>query len=194
MVTEITVEVLENIEKAKRMIEEKGFRCTEIFEIDDLYYSRLSLEELMKLNYAELIKNSFLIRKLITKDEVFATLIYKDKIVDDNEIVIGETKIKSSVADVDSLKEIFKLTNLTCWCELHQHMSIFDNSKTSFMLQEVENLGNFIEYEEDLSLHEIDTYKKIEILKERIKELGILLGDDFSCKKTYLKFKNDMGL
>lgn len=191
METEITVEVLEDIKDAKKKIIDNGYVFAGSIDYCDKYYSRYPIEVLQKFNYAELIKNSFLVRQILENDNVITYIVYKDKVVDDTGNVVSENKVSCVVESMDKITEVLKMAGIECYCEVKQHMSIFNNGKTSFALQEVENLGNFIEYEEDDDMSELTEYEKINILTNRIKSIGLNLGNDFSCKKVYMKFQKN---
>ena len=55
--TEITVEVLEDINVVKNKLLSKSFKIVEKVEMIDYYFSKYSKEELEKFDYAKLIKN-----------------------------------------------------------------------------------------------------------------------------------------
>lgn len=189
--TEITVQVLEDFDLIKNKLIYNGFKITEEIIMIDYYFSRYSKEELKNLEYSEMIKNSFLVRKIVTENECEIKLLYKDKVLDENQNVISEQKISCDIMDIESILRIFKCAGLTCWCELKQNMQVFDNSKTSFVLQNVDDLGLFIEYEEDENMKEFNEYEKINILLNRLKKLNFKIGEDISCKKVLMKFKKD---
>ena len=183
--------MLEDIHVAKKKITERGYVFAGNIDYCDKYYSRYPIEVLQKFNYAELIKNSFLVRQILENDNVITYIVYKDKVVDDAGNVISENKVSCVVESMDKITEVLKMAGIECYCEVKQHMSIFNNGKTSFALQEVENLGNFIEYEEDDDMSELTEYEKINILTNRIKSIGLKRGNDFSCKKVYMKFQKN---
>ena len=189
--TEITVELLESNESAHNKILSNGFNLIEKVNMIDYYYSKLSMEELLKLDYASLIKNSFLIRKVESKDICEIKLLFKDKILDDNQNVIAEQKFQCTIDSIENAQKIFNCVNLNCWCQIEQNMSIYHNGTTGFAVQEVANLGTFIEYEEDEDMHELNEYDKIDIMLNRLKNIGLDIGTDYSCKKVLMKFKKD---
>lgn len=189
--TEITVQLLESNESAKDKIISKGYNLIETVNMVDYYYSKLNTEELLSLDYASLIKNSFLVRKVESKDNCETKILFKDKILDNNQNVIAEQKFQCSIDNVDSIRKIFSCANLNCWCEVEQNMSIYHNGITGFAVQEVVGLGTFIEYEEDEDMHSLDEYQKIDIMLNRLKDIGLNIGNDYSCKKVLMKFKQD---
>ncbi len=156
--------------------------------MQDSYYSAISTSELKNMKYSDIIKNSFLVRKVIDDTSTKIELIYKDKVVDENNNVISEQKVKVKLDDYDKALEIFKLSNLNLWCEINQDMTVYAKDKIVFILQEVDGLGNYIEYEEDDYMANMSEYEKIELMLNNLKTTTLKLGNDYSCKKVYLKF------
>ena len=187
--TEITVELLESVDYAKKKLDTEGFEIVEEVVMTDYYISKFSTEELLAMDYSEIIRNSFIIRQVISPEETSLVLLYKDKTVDGNNNVIAEQKVKCPIENLQKALQIFDLCKLNCWCEIKQVMTVFKKGKIQFAMQEVENLGTFIEYEEDDDMKDMSEYEKIELLLSRLRDIGLELGDDYSCKKVYMKFK-----
>lgn len=189
--TEITVELLESNDSAKNKIISKGYNLVETVNMVDYYYSKLDTEELLNLDYANLIKNSFLVRQVKSNNDCETKILFKDKVLDNNQVVIAEQKFQCNIDNLDNIRKIFSCANLNCWCEVEQIMTIYHNGKTGFAVQEVVGLGTFIEYEEDEDMQNLNEYKKIEIMLNRLKDIGLNIGNDHSCKKVLMKFKKD---
>jgi len=187
--TEITVQVFENIDNIKSKLFNCGFKITEEFLMIDYYFSKYSIEELKKFDYKNLLKNSFLVRKVMSQRTNSTLLMYKDKIIDKYDNVIAEQKYSCDIENLEMILKIFDSAKLTHWCKLKQKSIVFTNDKTSFALQDVEDLGLFIEYEEDEDIKELNEYEKIDILLNRLKALDLNIGNDYSCKKVLMKFK-----
>ena len=187
--TEITIEILEPLNSAKEKILQNGFYIKEKIKMIDYYYSKFPIETLKNFEYSELIANSFLVREVICEDRKSLQIIYKNKVLDSNQNVISEGKIKCNIDNLDNILKIFDFSKLNCWCILEQHMTVYENDKTSFVVQEIDDLGNFIEYEEDENMSNLTEHEKIQTLTNRLKDIGLNLGDNYSCKKVYLKFQ-----
>lgn len=139
-----------------------------------------------------MIANSFIVRQ--TTDHPKRTIneiIYKNKELDENNNVIAEEKTKCQVDDLENLLKIFHLTNLNCWYNLYQHTLIYKKDETELALQIVNNLGVFIEYEENETMKKINTKEKISHMLKNLNDLELKTGQDFSCKKVFLKFQKD---
>ena len=188
METEITVQLLENVEETLSKLNKQGFEIKEKVLMTDYYFSKLSLEELKKLNYAELIKNSFLVRNVKTNNEEINQIIFKNKVLDDNNNVIAEEKIKTNISDLNSSIKLFNKAGLTNYTTLTQNMTVLSNNQIEFVIQEIDNLGTFIEYEEDNTMLTLSEQEKISTMLNNLKSLDLKIGNDYSCKKVYLKF------
>ena len=156
--------------------------------MQDWYFSKYSLQELNDFDYSTLIKNSFLVRKIVDT-ETKSYLCYKNKVLDKNGNVIAEEKTSCPILDTEKCLQILKDANLINWCNLEQDMLVYSNNNMCFAVQIVKDLGIFIEYEEDETMLDLTEKEKIELMYNNLKSLGLNIGTDFNCKKVYLKFK-----
>lgn len=184
--TEITVEVYDDINFIDKLLKEKGFFVNDKKTLNDFYYTNLKQNELKSINYSNLIKNSFLVRNVTGENFEESVLCYKNKVIDENENVIAEEKIKTKIDNLQKTLQILNSANITNWCNLKQDMIIYSNNKVEFALQIVEDLGTFIEFEETEEISTWNEKDKINYLVNYLKSLGLNLGEDFSCKKPYM--------
>lgn len=184
METEITVQVFEKEENAINHLIEIGFEKLRQFDIIDNYFSKYSQSRLKKMSYKNVIKNSFLVREFAGgRDRVL--LLYKNKVIK-NDIVLMEEKVKTELDSKDNAIKILRLAGLNNWCELNQHITILRKGDLEIALQRVDNLGLFIEYEEDKSVADFETEEKMKIMIERLSGFGLKLGKDYACKKPFM--------
>ena len=184
---EVTVEVLNTLDEIKEILFGVGYKIIEEYDMNDWYYSRLSNKELLKIPYIEIINNSFIVREVIEDGKYNLHLCYKSKTVDENGVVVAEGESVSPLLYRDATLKLFNNAGINNWCEVKTHLVIFDNGINQFAIQQVVDLGIFLEYESDKD--EIDDpYLEIEELKRYIKKTGLKLGDNYSEKKVYRKF------
>jgi predicted adenylyl cyclase CyaB len=183
--TEITIQIFENLQTIIRKISNLGFEQIESYQLNDWYYSALRIFE--KTDYSSLIKNSFIVRQVISDNEKIF-LCYKEKEIDENGNVLGEEKIKVPVSNLSDTLKIFNKSNINCWCELKQTIYVFKKDNIQFLVQSVSGLGNFIEYEEDDTMANMTTNQKIDYMCSQLKKLGLKMGNDLFCKKVYMKY------
>lgn len=185
--TEITVQVFEDLDVILNKLNALGFTPTGKCTLNDWYFTHLPTAA--DIEYAELMTNSFLVRQVI-KDQSQVYLYYKDKEIDSAGNVISEEKTSVQLANLTDSLQIFHKAHLNCWCELKQTLYTFRRGDREFCVQAVAGLGNFIEYEETPALQGMTAQQKIDAMTAQLKELNLKLGDDWSCKKVYLLYRN----
>ena len=90
--------------------------------------------------------------------------------------------------DFEKAIKIFKSAGLNNWCNLKQLNLEYKNNEMDFLVQIVEDVGIYIEYEETETMKNLTTQQKIELMHSQLKSLGLNLGDDIFCKKVYIKY------
>lgn len=189
--TEITVQVFNSLNEIYDILEKQKFKIVEQYILNDYYFSKFVNQQLNSLTYPQIIANSFLVREVITENEKKSQLCYKNKTLDDKGNVIAEEKVRTKVQNLDETLKIFKLAGINRWCSLNQHIICYKKEGFEIMLQIVEGLGVFIEYEEDKSMVGMTEQQKIEFMFNNLKSIGLKLGKDYSCKKVYMKFMEE---
>ena len=178
--TEITLQIYTTLEETIKILKEQGYTEIENFVMDDHYFT--SLNEVHNKKYSEIMKNSILLRS--GKDKHL--LIYKNKEFDIQGNVICEEKINCPVLDIYSAEKILKLANFNNFVNLNTHIQVFNKGKIEFAIQEVKDLGLFIEIEEFDYMKNITSEEKVEGLLKIAKSLNLQLGSDHNCKKVQM--------
>lgn len=185
--TEITVQVYEDFKELDQKLKNANFVVSDHYVLKDNYFSRFNIKELKQMSYEEILKNSLIVRNVGAENKI----MFKDKILDKNNNVISEEKINLKVEDYNKAVKILSLAGMNNWCSLVQDIYEYKNENISIGVQIIDDLGVFIEYEEDESLLNLETKDKIEEMIKRVKMLGLNIGADYSVKKVYEKFKKD---
>jgi len=84
------------------------------------------------------------------------------------------------------VKHILSLAYLNNYVNLRTQIFVYKKENVIFALQEVENLGVFIEYEENNKMENMQSEQKRTLIISRLNELGLDLGIDYNCKKVYM--------
>ena len=186
MKTEITVQVFGKKEDVLRNLLAQGFCIKEKFELNDWYFTSIEKSRLLNISYNELLKASILVREMKDENGIEQSVCYKNKKIDANGNVIGEEKISTQIGSVKSMCDIFASSGLNNWCQMKNRSIVLNRGVMTFCLQCVDGLGIFIEYEESMLHLGLSQNQKFEALKNEIKQIGLKLGSDFSCKKPYM--------
>lgn len=191
--TEITVQVFDDLSSIKQKLAGLGFSVVRHVIMSDHYYSKLDSEILIKKEYGEIMRNSFLVRSF-SGDTNKVLLHYKDKELDESGNVISEEKLTELLTSEETAVKIFNSAKLNNWCNIVQEMFIYNGHNMEFAVQIVDGLGTFIEYEEDESVAGLAPEQKIKAMLNTLQGFGLSLGEDYSVKKVYQKFLNEFSL
>ena len=189
--TEITVQVFNNNDDIDKILKSKGFEITETFQLDDYYFS--TLKNVKSVDFKQLIDKSILVRGITRNGQKKVELMYKKKEYDDEGVVIGEEKTKAHLDNFENTLKILSLSGLNNYMHIQNDSAIYENDEMKICLQMVDGLGTFIEYEEDEAVYGLTDEEKIKIMAEKLKGLGLKLGEDFSCKKVDMMLKSKYG-
>ena len=174
--TEITVQIFNELAEIDGILKAQGFEMIETYRLKDWYFSKI--EDAKRVEYADLLKQSFLIRSLGDK----AQLCYKNKEIDEGGIVISEEKTETEIA-------VFQAAGLNNYCIVENESYVYQRGASSFVVQVIKDLGTFLEYEEEESMRGLSAREKLSRLIESANDLGLRLGKDYSCKKVYMLLK-----
>ena len=122
-------------------------------------------------------------------------ITYKHKIYQ-NDIVMTEEKINVDCGDLESAKKLFNALNFQVLVKVSYDVIVLSNHKMELAFQNVENLGLLLEYENERDFSEESEEKIINEKKHmlnEIKQLNILITDEFDVKKAYELINNEMG-
>jgi len=187
MQSEITVEILCDKDTLFKLLRDKGFKCMAKLIIDDYYYTHVDLEA----DFRELVSNSFLVRclrcadfKSKNKSINYTRLTYKKKEFDLDNKVISEKKIATDIADVGVANSILQTAGLTNWCTKNANGYGFIRGKQYILVQEVEDLGLFMEVEQ-FDYQKGDEDEILDELVEFVNELEIPISSNFHESIAY---------
>ena len=77
------------------------------------------------------------------------------------------------------------------WSEIYNSVYSYKKDNITLDVHVVKNLGVFIECEEQEHMKTMTPEEKLKELTKIVKGLNLKIGNDFSCKKAYLKFKKE---
>lgn len=182
--TEVTVQVYGELEDVKNSILSRGFELTKEYEMTDYYFTQIA--DYKSLIYKDLLKSSLIVRTVEKENSKSTKIVYKNKEIDECGNVVSEEKTELLCDDADKAIKIFESAGLHNWCVLKNRSFVYDKGPISFALQSIDGLGTFIECEENAEMENLSTEEKLAALKSTVNDLGLNLGDDYSCKKPYL--------
>ena len=183
---EITVKVNESKSSTAKKLIENGFVQTSDEYGDDIYMTQ-ELDKLNKDNILEILNNSVILRHHHGKyREERKWIVTKNKNYKDNQVT-SEEIISVKINDIDKMKKILEKSGYKELVRKNQYFNDYTKNNMVFILEEVENIGLLIEYE---NKNDFTNKTSEEIIKEKermyntIKETGINISEDYDIKKA----------
>lgn len=81
---------------------------------------------------------------------------------------------------------MIKFSGLNNYSAVKNNSYVYKKDEIVFIVQVIENLGIFIEYEEDDSRTIMKQQEKIDYMCNVVNSLNLKLGNDYFCKKVFM--------
>jgi len=183
---EVLVELLEDKQSALRKLSKIG--KAKLNQTHDIYYSHEHNHKLKPKGFS-FPKECFRIRLKSKK----AFLAYKVDNFDEKGTWIYSDEYETGVKDFNTTNKIIELLGFTKLIELENKKYTFETKEYEIVLEEVKDLGLFLETE--LKNPENLDPKKVKIqINEFIKSLGLKTSKEINAGKPELMLKKKQGL
>lgn len=200
--TEITVQVLCNKNDLFRALEKKGFLLKRRLQITDYYYTHLDITD-TQIAFPKLSKNSLIVRhkEIVDKSDLstfgidgVASLLYKRKEFDGDR-VMSEMKISCELGDPpQKARRILAAAGLNHWCTKKGMWHIYKQRELELYVQEIEDLGLFIELEQPDPNSKKSAKSIMKSLIKELKALKIPIGDDFNINTAHMIYMKNSSI
>ena len=190
---EITVKVNNTLKEVDNILSKQDFKIIRKGKVEDNYL----LKENFKLNKRNILKalsNSVLIRYFKSTNREFQNITYKKKEYD-KKTVLSEIKYCVDINDTNSARELFEQIGFEKLVDVKYDMTIYKKDNMELCLQDVENLGLLLEYENENDFSNSSPKEIIKEKKKMLKELstvGLNISKDYDIKKAYELVKKEL--
>ena len=187
---EITVEVDMSLQNLITLLEEKGFKLKEVYDLNDIYLINKADK---KGDYLSMLNNCVLIRHIIEENKETKMLTYKYKEYNENKEITKQGKIKVKIDDIDNSKLLFEKLNFEELIRINDHMLVYATDKDEVVIQNVNDKHIYIEIEDECH-YANRFYNSIEEMKEVIiNNLIPIKSNDFFVKKAEIELQETYG-
>lgn len=189
---EITVELSLTKDKLSKLLKDNGFKLVEVYDVIDTYM--INKDYINYLNPITILKNSIIIRNIITKTKDIKKIIYKYKEYNDKLEIIKQGKTECSIDDINEAINLFKKINYQEIINIKDHISVYTNGIDEINIEEVNNKHIYLEIEQECS-NILKKYSSINEMKEVIKKYNIpIKTEDYFVKKAIIEFNEKNNL
>lgn len=188
---EITVEVDCTLEELIRIIENKGFKLKETYDLKDIYLINKNEE---KSDYLTMLSNCVLIRDIIEENKETKMLTYKYKKYNDKKEIIKQGKVNVKIDDIENLKILFENLGFEELIRINDHMLVYATDKDEFVIQSVNNKHIYIEIEDKCN-YANRFYNSVDEMKSVIINNNIpIKNNNFFVKKAEIELQEIYGV
>lgn len=197
MSNEITIRLKCSIDEIHDILENKGFKVIDKFEVEDTYYiskdidiTKLSPREI--LNYYILIRNikQYEPSEFINSYEIIK-ITYKHKNIASNGDIISQEKYDCEIKELEQGKNLLKAMDYKELMKTKEKNRVYYKKGLEIEVKDIEDGDNLIEVETVENNKELNTIDK---LKQKIRRLNIPIDEsNFFVKKAEIKLKKVLG-
>lgn len=181
---ELTCEVYDSIEKVESILKEKKFRFIESFTLDDIYMYNKRNQEFF-INDGK-ISDTLIIRNV---DDVDKKIICKKREYNDDGLEIGTNKSVLRVKNVEESEKFLNSLGYERYLRMIDKNYMYENDKYIAYIQEIEELGTFLEVE---AKNIRDEKNEMVNLIKYIKSWDIRTGKKFDIRKAEMFYQKKM--
>lgn len=140
---EICVKCLDSVEETLLKLKSLGFTIKEDFILKDTYYAKNDMEVSLT-NRSNLFSNYILIRE--SNEQI--NFVLKEKNMDEDGTIINQSSCKCPILDKVKGDIFIKNLGYKELLKINDHNYLLSNGKNELYVQDVENLGVYIEMEQ----------------------------------------------
>ncbi len=179
--TEITCQVYDDISVIVKKLERNNFHYVEEFTLDDIYMYNIKNGEFSAKEGK--ITDTLIIRYVNDNDK---KIICKRRKHDNNGFEIGTEKTILKIEDIEKAEKLLNILGYDKYLRMIDKNYMYENDSYVAYIQEVENLGNFLEIE---SKNKENLQKEIKGMIDLVKKLDLSIGTEFDIRKADLLYR-----
>ena len=180
---EITIKIKCKLNELYKILEEKGFKITRKFTMDDTYFIPKETK-LEKNNATEILSKAVFVRDIEDKTSNKRTklITFKIKNFDESGNILSQESTNCNILEIDEAKNLLKSIGYTEIMNIKENDTVYEKDRFELAIKDIENGDNLIEIEEN---NELDTIEK---LIQKVNEIGIpIYTDNYFVKKAEIE-------
>ena len=182
---EITVKIKCEIEEIYKILEEKGFKVTDRFSMDDTYFIPKTLQ-LEKMTTREILQKAVLVREITGKisGNITRRIIFKIKDIDEDGNILRQEAINCDIVKIEEANKLLEAIGYQEIMNIKENDVVYGKEGFELAIKDIKNGDKLIEIETDKQL---DTVEK---LIEKVKQIEIpIYTDNYFVKKAEIELE-----
>ncbi len=183
---EITVEVNTNMNDLIKILESKGFKLKEAYNLNDFY---LINKKDKNNDYLSMLNKGVLIRHIIEDNKENKLLTYKYKEYNENKEITKQGKINVKVDDIDNSKLLLEKLGFEELIKIYDKLYVYATDRDELVVQSVNNKHIYIEIE-DKCHYANRIYNSVDEMKAVIIDNSIpIKNNNYFVKKAEIELQ-----
>lgn len=182
---EITVKIKCELKELYKIVEEKGFKVTDRFSMNDTYFVPETLK-LEKMTTREILQKAVLVREIIGKisGKITRKITFKIKDIDESGNILSQEAINCNIFETEDAKKLLKAIGYKEIMNIKEDDVVYGKEGFELAVKDIKNGDNLIEIETEEN-NELDTVEK---LIGKVKEIEIpIYTDNYFVKKAEIE-------
>ena len=186
MNNEITIKVKCELNELYKILEEKDFKITDRFSLNDTYMvpERLEIEA---MSIREILAHAVIIRSIICQMpyKVINKITFKKKEFDSKGNILNQTATSCEIKDIEEAKKLFNSIGYKKIMNIKENDVVYGKDRFELAIKDIQNGEKLIEIETVENNEELDTIEK---LKEKVSSIEIpIYTDNYFVKKAEIE-------
>lgn len=185
---EITVKVKGNLDNLYKLLEEKSFKISNEFKMEDTFFIPKYLE-IDKMTCREILSKAVLIRDIYitTKNLRIKKLTFKRKNIDENGNILSQDSVNVDILNIEDGKKFLEAIGYIEIIKIKEEDREYKKDDLVFSVKDIKNGDKLIEFETVEDNENLDTIEKI---KKAINEIGLpIYTDNYFVKKAEIELE-----
>ena len=192
MSNEITIKIKCELNELYKMLEEKEFKITDKFSLNDTYLvpETLNIED---MDIREILSHAVIIRNIIQEMpyKVKNKITFKKKEIDEHGNILKQTSTNCEIKDIEEANKLFKAIGYKEIMNIKENDLVYGKDGFELAIKDIQNGEKLIEIEIVEENEELNTIEK---LKEKVASIEIpIYTDNYFVKKAEIELSKILG-
>ena len=180
---EITVKIKCDINEFYDIIEKRGFKNIDHFNLDDTFFISNDLD-IDSMTTREILSKAVLVRKVTYDYKVVKLITFKKKKFDEKGNILDQQNIECNILEIDEAKRLLNAMGYKEIMRIVENDLVFKKDNVQFAVKDIVDGDKLLEMEMGFN----ESFSTLSQIEEKMKELDIPVHtDNFFVKKAEIE-------
>ena len=156
---EITVQPDLSLQELTDLLAKNNFKLKQEYDVHDIYM--IKPQDIIYSSNIETSKKTLIIRNVITSEKNVKCLEYKNKLYNDKEEIISQSKNTCNIDSIEDMKKLLETIGYDQLIAIDDHLMVYENETDELCIQVVNKDKIYIEIEPGDKYNNLDDMKNV---------------------------------